>query len=138
MNKITCAIALFLVLGAGSAFGAATKSGNVIRMTAEADTWSPDGAAIPPIVNIQLTPVTTGTCFRLREYNASGKVLWETTSTETRPVSDAGTVITAVGGLDKISENVTLDIPQAGIYLDIEGTDPSTWTGIYLYFREDN
>lgn len=137
MMKIVGALALIVGVCA-PAFGATTQAANVVRMTTEGDTYSAGGAALPPVCQIQLTPVTTGTVFRLREASASGKVVWETTSTETRPITDAGIVVTAVGGLDKIVEDVTIGVPTGGFYLEIDGTDPATWTGIYLYFRKDN
>lgn len=138
MNKTIGAIALLILCLCAPAFGATTQAGNVVRMTAEADTYSAGGAALPPVTQIQLTPVTTGTCFRLREASSTGKVLWETTSTETRDITSTGNVYDTSAGLDKIVENVTISVPTGGLYLEIEGADPLTWTGIYLYFRKEN
>lgn len=127
-----------VMLGAVSSAFAETQTPapNVVRMTADGDTFSlPSNTGSVVFDLIQTQPYTTGTLYQILN-TTTDEVIWETTSTETRPVSDAGTVVTAVGTLAKISEPVSIQLPPgAGIEFNTTAAAASGFTGIYLYRR---
>jgi hypothetical protein len=121
--------AIFCIASLG--YSATTKVGNCIKLAADGDsyTFSPGEAGS---VKLEFTPTTTGSLFQLRAGSESGTILWETTSTETRAVTSAGIVVTAMGGLNKITDEVTIQAPVA-VYLNTTNTAAEGFTGMYLY-----
>lgn len=133
----TCLFAVPFVWGAAATSGSPT----ILRFAASGDTFTPpSGANTGGVTNammvdtIAFTPVTTGSVYRLTEGTTTntGAIIWETTATETRAVNSSGTVNTALGGLNKVVEQIQFHIPPTGLYFT---TTDSSSTGLILYRR---
>lgn len=141
-QKYLTAVLVCLIALASSVGYAATSSPspNLILFTADEDTFTypsvPVGnAAI--IESIEVTPNTTGTLYQILN-NTTNAVIWETTSTESRPITALGVVVTAVGGIAKITEKVNIQLPPGGIRFNTTTSAGAGFTGIYLRRRAPN
>lgn len=123
--------AIFCIASLG--YSAAAKTGNVIKLAADGDSWS-FASTDAGIVKIELTPSTTGTLYQLRSGSESGAIVWETTASETRRVvmSSTDELEVAAGGMPKIEDNVTIQCPVT-LYLNTTDTAAAGFTGMYLY-----
>lgn len=142
-QKVIAAIflALFACLCGTASAATSSPAPNVIVFGADEDTFTPpsnQGAANNNVIEtIEVTPNTTGTLYQI--LNATtGQAIWETTSTETRPVTSTGVVVTAVGGINKIVDKVNILIPTGGIRFNTTTTPGAGFTGLYLYRRAGN
>lgn len=132
---LVCLIAL--AASVGHAASAGQPAPNVLVFAADEDTYIPvsnPGAANQYIETIEVTPNTTGTLYQILN-NSTNAVIWETTSTESRPITALGVVVTATGGITKIIEKVNIQIPTVGIRLNTTTTPGAGFTGLYLYRR---
>lgn len=142
-QKVIAALVLAFCVGICGTANAATTSPapNVIVFGADEDTFTPpsnQGAANNNIIEtIEVTPNTTGTLYQI--LNATtGAAIWETTSTESRPVTSTGVVVTAVGGIAKIVDKVNILIPTGGVRFNTTTTPGAGFTGLYCYRRAGN
>lgn len=72
-------LAIVLALITASALAATTVSsgGNVVRMTANGDSWSPVRQVIK---SVKVVKTATGKSYQLREGTTTGTVVWESAS----------------------------------------------------------